>query len=679
MKKTIKWLFALGGGLLALVIAGLLIAPMIIDIKEYKPNIEKYVSDATGCTFTLGEDLQLSLFPWISIVADDVHLENPPGFKEKYFLSVESFEVRVRLVPLVLSRFKDIRVQPFILKGARIILETNKDGSSNWEVIGNSSAEPRSGPQKNIEKIPEGKSEEGLAMDAVSIGEFAVTKGSFIWIDHAKDEHFEISDMNLLTRDVSLDRPICFNFSTRVDGHPLSIDGSVGPLGKDLGKGEVPIELSFNVLKQLHGELKGSVTDAVSIPRFDLSIIVFPFSPRKLMAAAGQDFPISTSDPKALTRVAFKADIGGNPENVEISEGVINIDDTTFEFTLKAGDFSKPHVEFALKLDEMDIDRYLPSEKGKDVETKAEADSGKSLQGHKKTDYAPLRRLVLDGTIGIGKLKVANARMKDLNLKITGRNGVFKLETLSLNLYQGNLTARGTLNVKQDVPKTSIRVQAKDIHSNPLLKDILGMGILEGKFNADLTLDMKGDDADRIKKSLGGKGILFIKDGAIKGIDLVSMVRNRNGAYGFARRGEETPRTEFSEFRIPLTIKNGIFNTVNTQITSELIRIQTTGKADLVKDILDLRIEPTFVTTSKKDKEKMKRSEVMIPIQVTGSLSSPEFHPDLKGVAVQKLEEKIFESSEFKKVFEKEELKPYEEGVKKLLKGILEMTPSDGK
>ena len=150
MKKTIKWFFVLGGCLLALVITGLLIAPMFIDIKAYRPNIEKYVSDATGCTFTLGEDLQLSLFPWISIATDNVHLGNPPGFKEKYLLSVESFEVRIKLMPLVLSRFKDIRVQPFILEGARIILETNKDGTSNWEAIGKASAEVRPTPQKGI-------------------------------------------------------------------------------------------------------------------------------------------------------------------------------------------------------------------------------------------------------------------------------------------------------------------------------------------------------------------------------------------------------------------------------------------------------------------------------------------------------------------------------------------------
>ena len=153
------------------------------------------------------------------------------------------------------------------------------------------------------------------------------------------------------------------------------------------------------------------------------------------------------------------------------------------------------------------------------------------------------------------------------------------------------------------------------------------------------------------------------------------MIRNTDGAYGFSKKGKEPKRTEFSEIQVPITIENGILNTVNTFLTSELVRVQASGKADLVKDKLDLRIKPTVVTTGKEDRDKMKRSEVMIPIRVTGSLSSPEFRPDLKGAAAQKIEEKIVESSEFKKVFEKEEMKPYEEGVKGLLKGILGGSP----
>ena len=61
----------------------------------------------------------------------------------------------------------------------------------------------------------------------------------------------------------------------------------------------------------------------------------------------------------------------------------------------------------------------------------------------------------------------------------------------------------------------------------------------------------------------------------------------------------------------------------------------------------------------------------MIPVLVTGNLSEPKFRPDLRGIAEKKLKEEVFESSRFKELFEKEELKPFEEDARNLLRGIL--------
>ena len=78
------------------------------------------------------------------------------------------------------------------------------------------------------------------------------------------------------------------------------------------------------------------------------------------------------------------------------------------------------------------------------------------------------------------------------------------------------------------------------------------------------------------------------------------------------------------------------------------------------------------VTTSKTDKRKMKRSEVKVPVIVSGTFSSPKFRPDLRTVAKDKLEKKVFESKKFKKVFKKKKYAPYEDAAKSLLKGLLD-------
>ena len=117
-------------------LAVILIVPMLVDDQKYRSMIESRLSEVTGSPLKLDGDLRFSLFPWASIAVSNMHLENPPGFEEKDFVSAESFNVQVRLMPLILSLFKDIQVKRFTLKGARIVLETRNDGRGNWEGIG---------------------------------------------------------------------------------------------------------------------------------------------------------------------------------------------------------------------------------------------------------------------------------------------------------------------------------------------------------------------------------------------------------------------------------------------------------------------------------------------------------------------------------------------------------------
>ena len=56
---------------------------------------------------------------------------------------------------------------------------------------------------------------------------------------------------------------------------------------------------------------------------------------------------------------------------------------------------------------------------------------------------------------------------------------------------------------------------------------------------------------------------------------------------------------------------------------------------------------------------------------LSGTFSSPVLQPDLGAIAGDQLEKRVFESKEFKKAFEKHELKPFEGAAKGLLRGLL--------
>jgi len=632
--KAVKWIVGIVVGLIVLVIALLLIVPQFIDIQKYKPEIEKQTEQVTGRPFSIGGDLRLSLFPWAVIGLSDVHLGNPPGYKEKDLLYVKSFDVEVKLLPLI---SKDIQIKRFVVDGLRVNIEKNKQGRGNWEGIGKTPDKAPPAPPKDTTRKQEEKTERSFPLKALEVSEFTVKNASFIYLDQGTGEKKEISGLTLTLQDVSLDRPIRLMLTAIVDNQPLSIEGSLGPVGTDFGSAKIPLDVTLKAFKEVNVNLKGNVV--ASTQQFDLGLQISAFSPRKVFSAIGKPFPLATSDPEALTKVALRASLKGSPDSVSLSQGALDLDESKLNFSLTAKEFSKPDVTFDLNLDKINVDRYLPpsSPKGTAKEEKGKA----APAAPKKTDYAPLRKMIVNGTVKVGMVTAMGAKVEDVNLKVTGKNGVFHVDPLTAKVYQGGVSAKSALDVRQDLPKTTVDFQTKGVQAGPLLRDVLKKDFLEGTANADASIQMEGDDPEVIKKTLDGKGQFLFTNGAIKGIDLAGMARNAKAAFGLAKEGEQKPKTDFSELNAPFTITKGLVNTTGTTMNSPFLRVQATGKANLVDESLDFRVEPKVVGTLKGQGDTKEREGITVPILVTGTFSSPSFAPDMKGVLEKTIQDRL--------------------------------------
>ncbi|HIJ57237.1 MAG TPA: AsmA family protein [Deltaproteobacteria bacterium] len=662
--KAVKWLLILGGSLVVLVIAALLIIPAFVDINKYKPEIEKQVAKATGRSFSIGSDLDLSLFPFAGVSFSDLKLGNLPGFTQKEFVSVDAFEVRIKLLPLL---SKDIQLKRFILKGPRIVLEKNKNGKANWEF-----AQAR---QKKEEPKPTEESSPGISGELpiknLTVGEFMISDGSLLYADHGSGLKKEISDLNLQLQDVSLDKPIKMVFSTLLDKKPIKLEGKVGPVGPSPGKGTIPFDLVLNALNHLKATFNGNIQTPTEKPAFDLKIKVSEFSPRKLMKELGQEFPIATTDPDAINRISLEAGLKGSTMAISLSDGILALDDSTLKFSASAKDFDKPDINVNLELDKIDADRYLPPKT--DTQPTADKEKPAKASEKQKTDYTPLRKMILEAALKIGDLKVNNLKIQDLLVKITAKNGVFNLNTLSMNLYDGKIKGNGTLNVQASSPNTKMDLAVNSVNIAPLMKDMAGKDLIEGTTEAKISIRMTGDDPEAIKKTLNGNGEIVFLDGAIVGIDIAGMVRNAKSALGLAEKVDvdSRPRTDFTEFKVPFTITNGNVKTPGSSLKSPLIRLLAAGNADLVKETLDFRIEPKLVASLEGQGDNKDRSGLMVPVMVSGTFSEPKFRPDLESIAKSLLKGKVLESEEVKKLLDKKEIKPFEDQAKSLLNKFL--------
>lgn len=618
MKGIMKWTGIIGGAFLVLIIAAALIIPRVMDIKKYKPVIQDKIASATGRTFSFGDDMDVSVFPWVGVRLTDLHLGNPDGYQGKDMVAVKGFEVRLKVLPL-LSR--QIEVKTFVLDSPEIYLEKRKDGRANWEGMGKGE-EKKEDPGEKTGPSP-------LGLEALNIESFRVINGRVTYMDAGAGLKKEVSDLNLKLSDISFEKPVGISFSVKLDGKPVLLEGSVGPVGKYPGKGTVPLDLVLKAVDQMEVNIKGSLTDPVATQGFDLDIQVAPFSPKKLAQKLNQAFPLESKDSGVLEKISLIVKAKGNPAGVSLSSGELILDDSKIVFSADAKEFSLPNVKFDVQLDHIDLDRYLPEAKEGPPSSTGPASAGSKA---KKTDYGPLRKLILDGKMNIAKLKARGATVEKLVVHILAKNGVITVDPLTLDLYQGSILSKVEVNVQKDDPATKMNIDAKGIQVGPLIKDTAKKEWIEGTLKAGFGLSMSGDTPETIKKTLTGQGEIVFTDGAVIGIDLADTVRSLQSKLGAGEAVTEKPKTDFAEFKIPFTAKDGLIQIDGTRLSSPLMRVTAGGTAHLATEALDLKIDPKLVATLKGQGDTQARSGLTVPVLVTGSFSSPKVRPDIKGM-----------------------------------------------
>ncbi|WP_419175994.1 AsmA family protein [Desulfosediminicola sp.] len=675
MGKIVKYFAFISGGLALVLVAAILIVPSLVDVQKYKPVIEEKLADATGRKVSLGGDIKLSLFPWVGVSLADFQIANPEGFAEATFLQVNAFQAHVKVMPL-LSR--EIYVDKIVLDGPQVYLEKRKDGKVNWQGFG-SPETAASKPSAAVKDPKESPAEEssGFAVKSIEVGEFALKDGKIVYADAQQGTSTTVSDISLLLKDVSLTRPLGVDFSATFEGKPIGLQGQIGPLasaGGALGKGIIPVDLSVNIADQLQATLIGQLEDVVGDMRYSFGLNTESFSLRDLAKALGvENFPVQTTDPKVLNTLELALKATGTASSAAIQGGSFTLDDSKLTFEANVASFSPLNLSASAALDTIDLDRYLPPPAETETASANGGGSAAPATAQKKTDYSGLRAITLDTKFSAGTVKIKGGTVENVVVQLKGKRGLFTVEPMSVDLYNGALSGSTEVDVRKDAPLTKVAVNTTGVQVGPLLHDFAGKDILEGALASQLTLSFRGDTPEAIKKSLDGKGLLTFTDGAIVGVDLAGMVRNVQASFGLAEKPTEKPKTDFAELQAPFTITDGLVDTPGTTLTSPLIRVAAAGSAHLVSEKLNMKVHPKFVASLKGQGDTSERSGVMVPILIGGTFNQPTFAPDLAGLLqgglpdVNALQEALQQELKPKKENSGEETDAIEQGIKNLI------------
>lgn len=669
MKKLLKVIAVIVCGCCLLAVGAVVLLPRIVDVEEYKPQIETKLTELTGVPVDLGNSLELSFFPWVGLSITDVVIGNPEGFSNREMVRVGSFQAHLKVLPL-LSR--QVEVDRILLESPSIYLEKNSKGGANWEAAG-------SGRAGTKEKEVKGKSGDqsssgdgsAFQLQSVKVGEIAIRNGSVVIEDKLTQTVQKVSDLTLVLQDVSLDNPVAVDFRAVIDGITLGLNGTFGPLGAEPGKEPIPLDLTFNGMETLNVTIKGVLRDLLTSPAYSFAVDVQSFSPRQVIEKLGRGELIASFGQDVLNSLGVSLEVEGTPQSVTVGEGRVAFDQSQMKFTAQAASFAPLNLTLNGQLDQLDLDKYLPPAPRKEEGGKVEEEE-KTVA---KTDYGPLRELTVDTKFTVGKLTVHGGHVENIDMQLTGSDGIFLLEPLTLDLYGGSVRAEARVNVQQDEPQTELRVNTQNITVGPLLNDFAGKDILEGVLNSDLMLEVTGDTPEAIRNSITGTGDYMFTDGAIVGVDLAGMVRNIQSAFSGVKAAER-PKTDFAELHAPFTLTNGLFNTVGISLKSPFLRVIAKGSADLASETIDMRVHPKFVASMTGQGGVMDRAGIMIPVIVGGTFQKLEFSPDMEELVknqvvdegVNKGLDKVMEETGVTdKVMPKEQVDSIKKGIRSLL------------
>jgi AsmA protein len=664
LKITLSVLVVAIGLLVVLAVALL----FIVDPNDYKGQIASKVEEQTGRTLSIEGDMALSVFPWLGLEIGRTQLSNAEGFGDEPMARMESVQVRVKLLPLLRN---DLQMDTVRLNGLYLNLARSADGSTNWDDLAGPAAEDR-GEAETLPTDDDG----GDLLGGLAIGGVEVTDAQLVWEDRSTDSRYEVRDLSFTTGAIEPGEPFDLELGFSMAASQPEVTGTFALTGgillddalqvfrisdarfyADVAGEAIPggrqelslasdvaldleqqtLELPQLVLKVLGIEITGQASGSGiggDAPQFRGDVTVGEFVPREVIAALGQDAPV-TSDATVLGKADASLQWEASASYFAATSLTAHLDDTRLGGSARVDDFAAPAIGFKLQVDAIDIDRYLPPQPEQTEAAPATPAAAGASAGLLPVET--LRGLNLNGSFTLGSLKAFNLRSTNIEFTVKAKDGLVRVHPAGAVMYQGQYTGDITIDARGDTPGIAMHERMTGIQAGPLLRDLTGDDRMQGKGNLMAKLTASGNTPEAMKRTLNGNLSFDFTEGAVKGVNIASLLRNAQAKLQGKPAPEESEpnQTDFAELRGTATVNRGVIRNNDLSLKSPLLRMTGEGKVGLPDESIDYLLTTKIVGSleGQGGKALQELKGVAIPIRVGGTFSKPTWSPDL-GAAV---------------------------------------------
>ncbi|MCU1736680.1 MULTISPECIES: AsmA family protein [unclassified Pseudomonas] len=637
-------------GLLLIIVAAGFALTHLFNPNDYKNEIRQIARDKAHIELTLNGDIGWSLFPWLGLELHDASVATLVTPTQP-FADLQMLGLSVRVLPLLRRevQMSDVRVE-----GLNLRLTRDKDGHGNWQDIGRPAPSASVTAQTDKAAEPAGTEAEDKPSQPIrlDIDSLTVNNARIEFNDEKTGRQITSESIQLSTGAVHDGKEIPVKMTaffgtnqpvlrarTELSGNlrfdrvlkryqfeDMRLGGELSgdPLqGKPLtfsAQGQLLVDMAANVAEwtslklsanQLRalGELKAN--DLNKTPQLNGTLSIAQLDLMKFLDSIGQ--PLPTVADGSLSKVELVTHLTGTPTSLVLDGLNLKLDDSNFTGRVAIEDFAKQSLRVQLKGDKFDADRYLPP-KSADADSASkvrqadvmnseanaiasssplpEAPTKGAWSSDKLLPIERLRTVDVDADLSFDQLTLKKLPINNAALKATGLGGVLTLGDLRGELYSGSFSAKGSLDVRPDVPRLSLQTRLNRVPVERVLQAQGQKPPVKGALTLNGDLTASGNSQKALIDSLNGTASFVLNDGLLLNANLEQQLctgiatLNRKTLSG-EPRGKDTP---FQDLKGSLNLHNGVASNPDLKVNIPGLSVNGNGDIDLRVLGMDYRI-----------------------------------------------------------------------------------------
>lgn len=572
MWRFLKWLLLIVLILIVLIVIGFVVLVNVINPNDYKGKIETAFKQSTGRTLSIPGKISWSLFPDIGFKLGKISINNPKGFPQTPFASINLATVSLELMPLL---SKEVAVNTLSLQGVQIDLVQLSKTSNNWTFAQEKSlpakAPATGNPSQHKGTTSEPKHSTSSAMMQFSMDKLDISNAMVSYDDRVTGQKYTVNLDHLTANNV--EQGVFF---------PISMQATITQ-----AKPALTMNTSLNASVKL---------DTNS---FTVKNLVATLDQSKLI---GQLSVVNFNDP--LLKLSLSLNQIDAAKYLLLKDTVMSLKNANLKLEVDGNQQAQDSVvkTFSLNADQM---QYLANKQKYAVK-----DMRLSASNIQMRKAFPLN---FSGQATLPQARVPLKMNMNSRLYLDPGKQVAKIDSLSAQINQSKLWGSASINgfvSSHMVAHFSLnQIDAADF------ANLQGARLPMSGIKFSVNLNTQGFDAKHMPSTLNGTFSADVNKAVLKGVDVGELLaslrnviksligkHNVGGALtelqkslpqytGKGKQKQINPNngkeTDIGRFILASKITNGVVANDNIQLTGARFRMKGSGQADLNKKTLN--------------------------------------------------------------------------------------------